>query len=101
MKKIIIQSSLIFFLINIYSCRCRDAELMKKGNNLIIQIDDYKKRTDSLPISLKDLGMKETEKGPLYYRRKDSSTYLIWFGTSLGESKTYYSDKKKWEDYQR
>jgi hypothetical protein len=74
---------------------------MKKGDNLILHIENYKKQTDSLPMSLKDLGIRETEKGPLYYRRKDSNTYIIWFGTILGESKTYYSDKKKWEDHQR
>jgi len=37
----------------------------------------------------------------LYYEKKDSLNYIVWFAKSSEEVKTYYSDTKKWEDYQR
>lgn len=88
----------IYFLLAIYGCRDRNAELTKQGNELVAKVEAYKKRTDSLPSSLKALGINETEEGPLYYQRKDSINFIIWFGTSLGKSKIYYSNSKKWED---
>ena len=89
---------LIGFLITVYSCRNRDTELIKRGNELVAKVEAYKKRTDSLPSSLKELGIMETEEGPLYYQKKDSINFIIWFGTSLGRSKIYSSNSKKWED---
>jgi hypothetical protein len=37
----------------------------------------------------------------LFYSKWDSVNYLVWYGTDLGESMTYYSDSKKWEERQR
>jgi hypothetical protein len=83
------------------SCNDRERRLIKKGNDLVNKVELYKKNKGKLPASLSDLGIKETEEGPLYYQKRDSLGYKIWFGTSLGESETYYSDSKKWEDHQR
>ena len=83
------------------ACNDREEKLIKKGNDLVSKIELYKKSKGVLPASLSDIGIEEKEEGPLYYQRKDSVKYMVWFGTSEGESKTYYSDSKKWEDYQR
>lgn len=101
MKKIINIGIAFCFVIFFYNCSNRDVELIKQGDKLITKIEAYKKRTGNLPSSLQELGIKETEEGPFYYQKKDSVNFIVWFGTSLGESKTYYSDSKKWEAHQR
>ncbi len=73
---------------------------MEKGNKLIEKIELFKKENGKLPESLTELRIKEKEEGPLYYSKLDSIKYIVWFGTELGESKTYYSHSKKWEDSQ-
>jgi hypothetical protein len=40
--------------------------------------------------------MKETENGPIYYKKESDTEYVVWFGTQLGESVTYDSETKEW-----
>ena len=68
------------------------------GNSVICKIKEYEKREGHIPNSLLDIGIVEHEEMPLYYDKRDSTTFILWFGTSLGASKTYYSDSNKWED---
>ncbi len=84
---------LYFFFIR----NTRENKLIKKGNKLIERIEKFKQERGSLPNSLTEIGIEETESGPLYYQKEDSLNYIIFFGTSLGESKTYYSNIKKWK----
>jgi hypothetical protein len=35
--------------------------------------------------------------GPVYYYKKDSISYIIWFGENLGDSYAYNSDIKEWK----
>lgn len=78
-------------------CQSRKDALMKKGNVLIEQIESFKKTNGILPNSLKDLKIEEKLEGPLYYEKKDSISYIVWFGLELGESIKYNSIQKKWE----
>jgi hypothetical protein len=43
--------------------------------------------------------MQETIKGPVFYEKKEEDHYIVWYGTSLGESNTYDSKEGKWHDY--
>ena len=79
----------------------RDNRLMREGDELVKKIEGYKSTFGKLPNSLQDIGITQKEEDSLYYDKKDSIKYIIWYGTSLGESKTYYSDSRKWEDYDR
>lgn len=101
MKKIIF-TCFIFFIL---SCKNnREIELTKQGNDIINRVYEYKeKNNNQLPISLADLGIvvKDESNPPVYYEKKDSIHFLVWFGTILGESKIYYSDSKKWENKYR
>jgi hypothetical protein len=76
----------------------RDQKLIKTGNLIINKIENYKNTKGVLPSSLNDIGVEEKLEGPLYYQKIDSTKYLIWFGTTLGESYTYDSDKGKWQE---
>lgn len=76
----------------------RDFVLQRQGNELIAKIEVYQKEHGEFPNSLTDMRLEEKEEGPLYYERDSTSTYRLWFGTGLGDSKMYYSDKKQWID---
>jgi hypothetical protein len=82
----------------IISCRNQEIEL---GNMAISKIEMFKKKNGKLPDQLADLGIKETEQGPIYYEKRDSVNYTVSFGNSMGESIIYYSDSKKWEEHYR
>lgn len=69
---------------------------------LVSKIEIFKTEHKSLPNSLKEIGIEEKEGvDALYYDRRDSLHYVVWFGMSLGESKIFYSDSKQWEDFYR
>ena len=55
------------------------------------------------PSSLSDIGIVVVdESNPLYYyQRIDSLHYTLSFSNGVGESKIYYSDSRKWEDFPR
>ena len=99
---LIITGLVIIGLIAFYFLYLRDArdnELKKEASELVIKIESFRKHNGRLPESLSELGIKETEEGPLYYDKQDSINYNLSFGTSLGESETYHSDSKKWTPY--
>lgn len=75
----------------------RKPELEKKGNEIISQIESFRLEKGALPNSLRDLGLEEKLEGPLYYRRLDDTRYELWYGTTLGESVTYDSNRRSWQ----
>lgn len=80
----------------------RENKLIKEGNTLVKKIELFKSSHNRLPVSLDEIGVKEKDGiDALYYDKRDSFHYTIYFGTSLGESKIYYSDNQKWEDFYR
>ena len=79
------------------NCGDSDKELVKQGNELVNKIEKFKSENNRLPLKLEEMGINETIESPLFYEKKDSVNYIIWFGTSLGESRIYYSDKKEWD----
>jgi len=75
----------------------RERNLINKRNKIVAKLEKYKKEQNKIPNSLNQIGIKKTEEGPLYYQKIDSTSYIISFGTSLGESTTYYSNQKQWK----
>ncbi|WP_051686453.1 hypothetical protein [Chryseobacterium hispalense] len=88
---------ILFFSIFILSCTSKN---IKKANLIINKIENYRKVKHTIPDNLGIIGVQETEEGPVYYKKIDSSNYIVWVQaeSSLGESKIYYSDTQKWED---
>ncbi len=76
---------------------------MQEGNEYIKKIEHFKKINNTLPNSLSDIGISVFSESdpPIYYEKIDSIRYIISFGTTLGDSKIYYSDTKQWEDRYR
>ena len=67
-----------------------------KADVVIGKIEAFQKANGRLPESLSEVGITKKEEGPVYYQKKNSSSYEIWYGTSLGESETYDSTKGSW-----
>lgn len=107
MKKIglifIIVLMILFFFWFFYLRTEKENRLTFQGNEIIQKVEDYRVKYKKLPNSLSDIGIEIIDENnpPLYYEKKDSSNYVIWFAKSSEDVKTYYSDTKKWEDYQR
>jgi type II secretory pathway pseudopilin PulG len=94
----------VYFSLCLLGCKgSRENTLMQQGNEFVGKIEQYKKDNNRLPVSLSDIGItvKSESEPPIYYEKRDSIHYTVSFGTTLGESKIYYSDSKKWEDRYR
>lgn len=93
---------LLFAFWFFYLRTARENKLIQKGNALVELIEAYRAEYKKLPTSLEDIGLEERDgRDVLYYGQRDSLHYIISFGTSLGESKIYYSDSRQWEDKYR
>lgn len=86
------------FAIVFTSCSAgSESRRLREGSEIINKVENFKKDKGRLPNSLSELGIEEKLDGPIYYNKRSDTKYVVWFGTSLGESVTYDSDSKKWE----
>ncbi len=69
----------------------------KLGNELITKVESYQNTHHQLPQSISELGMQEKEEGPIYYLKQTDTSYIVWYGLEVGESKTYSSVTKQWK----
>lgn len=100
MKKTILLCFVMFSLAFLEGCINNFIrENMQKGDMIVRRIEDYKVAHDSLPGNLLDIIQSEYVGEVLFcYEKVNDSSYVVWFGTTLGEGMYYYSDTKKWED---
>jgi len=69
----------------------------RAGNRIISAVESFKAAHHRLPASLAEMNIEEER---VYYcRAKTDGQYLVWFGTTLGESKTYDSRTARWSDF--
>ena len=71
-------------------------QCIKQALQIERQIESYRASHGKYPDSLSQIGIVETESGPIYYERKSESSYILWFGTILGESEKFDSTTRKW-----
>ncbi len=89
-----------FLVILLFCClvfACNHNEKFKQGNEVTTKVEKFRNEQGRLPNSLSEIGIEQTEGGPIYYKKESESKYIIWFGKELGESETYDSDSKKWK----
>lgn len=68
----------------------------RTGNEIISRVESFRQSHGYLPGSLKDIGVTDPDLRVFYCRAGDNE-YIVWFGTTLGESETYDSRTKKWD----
>jgi hypothetical protein len=83
----------------VLGCKTREQRLLADGNALIERINAFQRANHRLPENLGELGIAETEEGPLYYQKISSERYTVHFGTTVGESMIYRSDRRAWVDH--
>ena len=97
MKTKILVTLLVTTAICFSTLACSHSDKIKKGNEAAARIEDFRIKNGKLPNSLSEVGIEETESGPIYYEKKSESRYILWFGKELGESVVYDSDTKQWK----
>lgn len=84
----------------VISGKIHDRKLMQEGDVIVQKVEQYRQANGRLPENLREMGLPESESGPLYYDKStDGQNYTISFGTALGESTTYHSETKEWRGY--
>jgi hypothetical protein len=86
------------FIVYLFSCLPNQKKKKIIGNEIIMKIEYYQQTNNKLPNSLLDVGVEELEESAIFYEKKDSAHYIIYYGTSLGETMIYDSNKKIWEN---
>jgi hypothetical protein len=86
---------MIFVAALIIAPKWRQMEFMRQSEPIHEALKAYHLKHCGFPDSLDQIGIPSREEGPIYYQREGSS-YLLWFGTRLGESRTYCSSEGYW-----
>lgn len=86
---------LIFVAALLLAPKWRQMELMRQSEPIHEALKAYHQKYGGYPESLDQIGIPSQEEGPIYYQHEGSS-YLLWFGTRLGESQTYRSHEGFW-----
>ena len=68
----------------------------KTGEMVVARIEYFRNQRSRLPEDLQEIGIVSDSIG-VFYRKESKDRYIVWFGTTLGESITYDSATKKWE----
>ena len=71
------------------------------GEQVVAKVENFRQINGRLPESLQEIGIqvKSLSDPPVYYLKKDSDHYIVWYGLSLGESMAYDSQTKQWEEH--
>jgi 3-mercaptopyruvate sulfurtransferase SseA len=69
---------------------------MKRANLVIAAVNSFQSRTGGLPNNLDATGIKDSQSLGVYCQKTSDSSYIVWFGTVLGESAIYESSTKEW-----
>ena len=95
--KLIIKILTFLLLIGLNSCEFNN-EQQEYAEMLIEKVETFKKENNRLPKDVSELGLTEKMDSPAFYQIQTDSTYMVWYGLSVGESKVYRSSTKKWTE---
>lgn len=98
-KSIYIIACLFALTLFFSSCRLFHRDKFNLGDEAIAKIENFKKDNGRLPESLAEIGIRETEGGPVFYQKKNSSRYIVSFTTGFDDGYAYDSETKEWRSY--
>ncbi|MCB0517279.1 MAG: hypothetical protein KDD49_14555, partial [Bacteroidetes bacterium] len=73
----------LVLLCGLHSCN----ERQEYAEMLIEKVETFKKENNRLPKDVSELGLTEKLDNPAFYQIQTDSTYMVWYGLSVGESK--------------
>ena len=85
----------IILFFGIFSCDLKN-ENQEYAEMLIEKVETFEKKNNRLPKNVSEFGLNELMDSPAFYQLETDSTYIVWYGLSVGESKIYRSSTKKW-----
>jgi hypothetical protein len=91
------KSETIFALFLSLSVGCSVHSKQTKGDEIVAKVENFRVNKHRLPKSLSAIGIGETEEGPIYYKQLSETRYQVWYGSRVGESVTYDSERRTWE----
>lgn len=97
----VIACAILFIFPYFYFRSQYEKKLMARGRVVVTQVENFRKEKGRLPDSLTELGLAETEAGPLFYQKRGELNYAVFFSLGVDDIKAYYSDSQKWEDSYR
>jgi hypothetical protein len=84
----------LLLLLVVVSC---NPSRRKVGDDIVAKVEQFRKSTGHLPNTLADIAIRENERCPCYCTTGEDS-YIVWYGTTLGESDAYDSRTKTWSE---
>ncbi len=100
-KKIILAVATVLVLgasMFFYFRHAENKKYEKQGLELVSKIEEYRQHNNRLPDNFSELGLIEPMGEGPYYEKKDSLNYIVFFNIGFDNTKTYYSQTKKWKD---
>ena len=98
-RSIYITPCLLTLALVFTSCSLAYRDRFKLGDEAIGKIESFNKDHGRLPESLAEVGIKETEGGPVFYHKKSSSRFIVSFTTGFDDGYFYDSATKEWKSY--
>ena len=73
---------------------------IRKGDELVERVEGFRAKRGRLP-SAEELLIDDEYSMRFWYLKCDDAHYIVGFGTTLGESMSYGSERRKWESVTR
>ena len=93
----VITSLIVIFLTGLYGCGV-ESERKEYAEMLIEKVEAYRGVNHQLPKDVSEIGLVEEMDSLAFYQKETDSTYIVWYGLGLGESKIYRSMTKTWTE---
>jgi hypothetical protein len=96
--KRLIQILTIALLFVTTSCCDILCERQEYAELIIEKVEKFKQEKGRLPENVTEIGLDDTQMHLSFYQLTSDTTYMVWYGLSVGESKIYRSETKKWTE---
>jgi hypothetical protein len=92
----LVSAAVSVFVFNKPKCIAYHYQL-RTGQEFISRVEVFRTMHRRLPESSQELGF-DDPKERVFYQKINNHEYCLSFGTTLGQSETYWSSRKKWEE---
>lgn len=88
----------IALLLGLNSCCDLTCERHQYAEIIIEKVETFEDENGRLPKDVSELGLTEMVNSPAFYQLTNDTTYMVWYGLGVGESKVYLSTTKNWTE---